>query len=388
MISLFETIKNTMYYKVLSEEFAIIEGNEVMQLNESFQSELLRNLASQIKKAEAKNNANIKRKNEEDKARGYSYVRPYTSFASIFGPLTIPQRFGDEKKGIQGLLWSDIKDEDFKLIKAGDEKSLKKELKEIFVNKGNGDAICCIPGTKDPVMFIKGYGKKDEEKRVFYFNMDQSKWDAGVKEKTVKKYSYQTRPLRLNELLPLLSDVDVYILTITNDMINNYEYLRSLKTDAQAGVVNTDEQSLKALLKKQQARYAALVKKIKAEKLQSDPNVLFDEINKTQQEVVDLMKQIMSNPEYMDKRYDIGNLLNYMSYAYESFYNSSSDKRSSQRRKEAAKERAKNAGKEFDDETYDQYDFDKLHSDEYIRDAKNYIQKVKKAIEEIKNDMK
>ena len=30
MISLFETIKNTMYYKVLSEEFAIIEGNEVM----------------------------------------------------------------------------------------------------------------------------------------------------------------------------------------------------------------------------------------------------------------------------------------------------------------------------------------------------------------------
>ena len=46
MISLFETIKNTMYYKVLSEEFAIIEGNEVMQLNESFQSELLRNLAS------------------------------------------------------------------------------------------------------------------------------------------------------------------------------------------------------------------------------------------------------------------------------------------------------------------------------------------------------
>ena len=84
MISLFETIKNTMYYKVLSEEFAIIEGNEVMQLNESFQSELLRNLASQIKKAEAKNNANIKRKNEEDKARGYSYVRPYTSFASIF----------------------------------------------------------------------------------------------------------------------------------------------------------------------------------------------------------------------------------------------------------------------------------------------------------------
>lgn len=61
-------------------------------------------------------------------------------------------------------MWSDIKDEDFKLIKAGDEKSLKKELKEIFVNKVNGDAICCIPGTKDPVMFIKGYGKKDEEK--------------------------------------------------------------------------------------------------------------------------------------------------------------------------------------------------------------------------------
>ena len=108
---------------------------------------------------------------------------------------------------------------------------------------------------------------------------------------------------------------------------------------------------------------AALVKKIKAEKLQSDPNVLFDEINKTQQEVVDLMKQIMGNPEYMDQRYDIGNLLNYMSYAYESFYDSALDKHSSQRRKEAAKERAKNAGKEFDDETYDQDDFDKLQYD-------------------------
>ena len=165
-------------------------------------------------------------------------------------------------------------------------------------------------------MFIKGYGK-DDDKRLYYFNMDQTKWDAGVKEKTASKYSYQTRSLKLEEVMPLISECDVYILTITDELIKRYQTLQQTREKEKAGSIEYNENALKELLKKQQARYKTMVAEIKAKKLQKDPNVLFDEIKKANEDVVALYKEVMSKPENLDKYFDMGQLMTYVSYAYD-----------------------------------------------------------------------
>ena len=142
-----------------------------------------------------------------------------------------------------------------------------------------------------------------------------------------------------------------------------------------------DEASMKTLLKNQQARYATMVKKIKAEKLQSDPNVLFDEIKKANDDVVELFKKVMAKPENMDQRFDLSNLMRYVSYAYEQFYKSMGSKRSADR----SVERAKAKGSEHPEE-WGKYD--RASSDSEIRDAKEYLERVKKEIKLIEDNLK
>jgi adenylosuccinate lyase len=153
-------------------------------------------------------------------------------------------------------------------------------------------------------------------------------------------------------------------------------------------MVNLDEASLRNLLKQQQARYKALVKEIKAKKLQADPNVLLDEIKETNDKAVELFRKVISNPENMDQRFNIDDLMRYMSYAYEQFYKSMKSKRDSDKSIERAKQRAKEKGKEFDEEEFRKWNYDQSSSDEYIRDSKEYLQKVKKMIEEIEENIK
>ena len=226
MQQLFEYLVNDICEQNILKEEALIECEEI--LNESFKCELLTNLAAQIKKAEKKNNAkNIERAKQDDEKYPYSdgskHEPKITSFASIFGPLTIRGRY-NVKKGIQGLRWSEFTEDDFTLVKAGNEKELKKALKPIYAKNGKGDAIICEPGTKNPVMFIKGYGK-DDDKQLFFFDFDQSHWNPGVKRKTATKYSYQERDLKLEEVMDLISHLDVYILNITDETIKQYKTL-------------------------------------------------------------------------------------------------------------------------------------------------------------------
>ena len=390
MQQLFEYLVNDICDQNILKEEAVLFIEEEM-VNESFKCELLTNLAQQIATAEKKNNANkIERAKKDDENYPYSDGSKHdpktVSFTSIFGPLTIGGRY-DTKKGVQGLKWSEITEDDFVLVKAGNEKELKKALKPIYAKNGKGDAIICLPGTKTPVMFIKGYGK-DDDKRLYYFNMDQTKWDSGVKEKTASKYSYQTRALRLDEVMPLINDCDVYILNITDDLIKQYQTLSKSRQDAQKGSINYDKKSLSVLLQQQKARYSAMVKEIKAKKLQKDPNVLFDEIKQTNDAVVALYKEVLSKPENIDQYFDLGRLMDYVARAYESFYKSVKSGRDSERRKERAKQRAAAKGEEYNEEDYDKYDWDKGRSDEEIRDAKEYIEKVKKEIENIKKNLK
>ena len=188
--------------------------------------------------------------------------------------------------------------------------------------------------------------------------------------------------------MPLINDCDVYILNITDDLIKQYQTLSKSRQDAQKGSINYDKKSLSVLLQQQKARYSAMVKEIKAKKLQKDPNVLFDEIKQTNEAVVALYKEVLSKPENIDQYFDLGRLMDYVARAYESFYKSAKSGRDSVRRKERAKQRAAERGEEYSEEDYDKYDWDKGRSDEEIRDAKEYIEKVKKEIENIKKNLK
>ena len=382
-------LSNNYCDKQILEETSNLIVEEV--INESFQSSILSGLAKAIKDAESKHAANDKKEMDRYKSgeRSYEPTKTAKSFASIFGPLEETPRYGDKKTGIRGLKWSEIKDEDFQYFEADTEewdKKFVKLLRSVYQKKIMADVICCKPGTKEVVNFIKGYSKTVGNVRVYYF--PTTGWKTGVQEKTAVKYKYDERSLKLDEAIDVVSGLDIYFLEIKDDMIKNYDELHKGRVASRKGMVNLDAASLRNLLKQQQGRYNALVKEIKARKLQADPNVLLDEIKETNDKAVELFRKVISNPENMDQRFDIDDLMRYMSYAYEQFYKSMKSKRDSDKSIERAKQRAKEKGEEFDEKEYNKWNYNKNSSDEYIRDSKEYLQKVKKMIEQIEENIK
>ena len=371
MKNLFEFVANNLYEKEIFVETVNMITDEIV--NESLQSSLLTILAKRIKDAEKEHAEYDKKQAKRYKEEGRSYepTKTASSFASIFGPITETPRWGGQKTGIQGLKWSEIKDDDFKQYK-GDDKEFVKFLKSVYAKKSMADMIVCAPGTKDIVCFIKGYAKTLGDVRVYYFETEG--WKTGVVEKTAKKYKYDVRSLKVNETLELIKDFDVYVIEITESMIKDYDELHKDREDAKKGLIEMDEDSMKALLKQQKARYDAMVKKIKAEKLQSDPNILLDEIKKINDEVFELYKKVMAKPEYIDMRFELSDLMRYVSYAYEQFYKSVKSLRTAKRNEEKY---GKGVGK-----------FDKERSDSYIRDSKEYVEEVRKMIKEIEDQLK
>lgn len=376
MLSLQESLLNTFFNKEVFEEYSILEGQDILSINESFQASILTNLAKRIKDAEKKHRENDKETAQHYKEQGYRSTPSKTekTFATIFGPLTETPKWGDKKTVIRGLKWSEIKDSDFKQYK-GDDKEFIKFLKSVYAKKAIADMIVCAPGTKDILCFIKGYAKTLGDVRVYYFETEG--WKKGVQEKTEKKYKYDVRSLKVNETLELIKDFDVYVLEITESMIKDYKDLHISREEAQKGSIEYDEESMKHLLKQQQSRYNAMVKKIKAEKLHNDSSALFDDIKKTNDDVVALFQKVMSKPEYMDMRFDLSDLMRYVSYAYESFYKSMGSKREAERDVERYGKDYEDAGK-----------WEKSRSDSEIRDAKEYLEEVKKRIKEIEDNLK
>ena len=114
MKNLYESLNNVFYLKKVLEEYTILEGEEALQINESFQSSILKSLAKAIKNAEKNHVENDKKSAQYYKDQGYSGTPTKTakSFASIFGPITINQRYGESKTGLQGLKWDQIKDDE------------------------------------------------------------------------------------------------------------------------------------------------------------------------------------------------------------------------------------------------------------------------------------
>ena len=394
MKQLFEYLVNRQYDALIIKEEANIIAGE--QINEAFKSSIIQKLAQAIYNAEKENNKRKVEKAKEDDERyplygGGKRNPELKNFASIFGPKTEGGRY-NTKKGLQGLKWSEITDDDFKVYEPTDKELIKLIKKSYGKKDGNADFI--VIDNKDNVInFIKAYGKDPKEDGMFYFKAPQitkygSKIPSEVKELTQSYYTYQTRGLKTNEVIDALKalstigGIKVYALEITEDMIKDYKTLHTSREESRKGVINFDKASLDMMLRNQQARYKTMVAEIKAKKLQKDPNVLFDEIKATNDKVVALYKKIMSKPEYLDEYFDLGRIMQYVSGAYESFY------RSMKKTREADKyeKRAIDAG-EAGERAKRYRHYSDEESQVEINNAKEYVEKVNKMIEEIESKL-
>lgn len=398
MKQLFEYLVNYDYDTKIINEVSRLEGYETV-INESFKSSIVQKLAQAIYNAEKDNNKRKVERAKQDDER-YPEYGPHdpklTNFASIFGPKKISKRWGGDEKGIQGLKWSEITDDDFVEYSPTD-KNLIKLIKKSYGKKdGNADFIV-MTAKGNIINFIKAYGKDPKEDGMFYFkNAEMTKYgskiNSEVKELTKPYYSYRTRSLKVSEVIELLKDISeimdikVYALEITDDMIKDYKNLITSRAQAQKGVINYDKASLATLLKEQQARYKTMVAEIKAKKLQKDPNILFSEIKQANDRVVALYKTIMSKPEYLDKQYDLYRLMQYVSYSYESFYKSMKESREGTRAVERAIKNGKSQEEIEDIKRYNKKWNDARAEDE-INDSKEYLDKVNKMCDEIEKDL-
>ena len=394
---------NDYYYDslVINEVCNLIAEDEMV--NESFKSSIVQKLAQAIYNAEkTSNKKKVEQAKKNDEVLGTEYGKhdPHiVSFTSIFGPKTVNGRYGSTK-GIQGLKWSEITDDDF-IEYAPNDKELIKLIKKTY-GKKNANADFIVMKDGEIINFIKAYGADEKSDGMFYFKSDALKkysngseytLPGGVKEVTKPYYSYQHRPLKVAEVVNALKElssiegVKVYALEITDDMIKQYQSLITDRKKSQEGVINYDKKSLDMLRKQQVSRYKVLADEIRANKLQNDPNILFNEIAETNKQVIELYKKVMSSTDNLDKYFDLGRLMDYVSRAYESFYRSMKSERQSERQKEHYKAKAAERGEEFNDEEYDKLDFDKSSAKSEINDAKKYVDNVKKMIKEIEDQL-
>ena len=371
---------------IITEEAALIAED---MINESFKSSIIQTLAQAIYDAEKANNKNkVERAKQDDERYPYSDGSKHdprlTNFASIFGPKTEGGRY-NVKKGLQGLKWSEITDDDFKEY-APDDKELVKLIKSTYGKKDNNADFIVMSKDNKVLNFIKAYGTDPKGDGVFYFKTDGT-WGNGVKEITKEYYKYQSRSLKINEIIDMLKGlaqiegVKVMALEITPEMIKDYKTLQATREEEKKGMINYDTKSLKDLLTKQQARYKTLVAEIKAKKLQKDPNLLFDDIKKANDEVVSLYKQVVSSPENITQNFDMGRLMTYVSYAYESLYKSLQASNSADRAVKRAKEKGAKDAEEWGS-------WDRSRAQSEINDSKEYLDRVNKMIEEIKKNLK
>lgn len=385
MINLSEYLIDVEYNRLVNEEYFNLTSNDI--INESFQASILTALAKRIKDAEKEHADRDKQEEQRYKegSRSYAPTKSAKSFASIFGPITEIPRYGDKKTGIRGLKWSEIKDDDFQYFKADSDewnKKFIKLLRSVYNKKIMADIICCKPGTKEVVNFIKGYVKTLGEVRVYYFPV--TGWKKGVQEKTATKYKYGERSLKFDETIDTISGLDIYFLEIKDDMVKTYDELHQDREESRKGSIELDDASMNALLKKQQSRYKVMVQEIKAKKLQKNPNDLFDEIKQANDDVVALFKKVMDNPKYMDMRFDLSDLMRYVSYAYEQFYKSMKSTAEANKYEKRYIERHKNDNTSIPDFASS---YERQQAQEYIRDAKDYLTKVKKVIKEIEDQL-
>jgi len=382
---------------VINEMINIIVSDEIV--NESFKSTLVQKLAQKIYDIEKDNNIKkIERAKDQDERYPYSDGSKHdpnlTNFASIFGPKVKSLRYGPDKKGIQGLKWSEITDNDFKEYVPND-KALIKLIKKTY-GKADANANYIITDPDGNIInFIKAYGEDAKSDGMYYFKSERmAKYGDGTKYKINSElkeylkdyYSYKTRPLKAGEVIDMLNElaevpgIKVYALEITNDMIKDYKDLIDTRTESQKGVINYDKKSLDNLLKLQRSRYKVLADAMRAKKLQDNSKDFFEEIKKTNEEVIKLYEKIMSKPEYLDIYFDMGELMSYVSSSYKSFYQSVKSKYQADKDEKTAKDH-----KADNPKIYRKYNDERAQ--EAINDAQEYVNKVKKMMSKIEEEL-
>lgn len=285
-------------------------------------------------------------------------------------------------KKIQVIKWSEITDSDFMLYEAGD-KSIEKKIKELYSGKASALVICCEPETDEIKYVIKAYGsisKSTDKKPIFYtIGGNDKPGRDGIRRQTKAKYSYQFRDLNVKEIMEYISDMDCHVLPLTDKLVSQMDLLQAKRKDAKTGVINTDDASLKQMAKEQQARYKTLAKQMKASRLANSADSIFDEITKINDEAISLYKEVISKPENMDMRFDMGDLMRYVSYAYEQLYKALDKKRW-----------VKSYTERHPDDDYKPTT--NRHEQEeigyYVKQAQQYIKEVKERIEKIKSLIK
>ena len=375
MKSLLESLIVNQFNAKVTENLCQIISEE--NINESFQSSLLIELAKKISEIEKESN---ERKIDQAKHQDETYETKYgkhdpqvVNFKSIFGPIT-QTNYGKSNK-LQGLKWSEIKDSDFVKYTDTKDKAFLKFTKDVYNHKESALFICCEPGTKNIVYFIKAYGKELKSDIIFYQFTPTESWMTrkGLYEKTAKKGKFGSRPMKMVEMLPLIEGLDIYVLHVTDSLKTEYKLLTNDRKEAQKGVINYDKKSLEKLLYNQQARYKELVKQMKAMNLKGNIEKYFDEIVQTNNEIIDLYKKITSNPKYMDLDFELGNLMNNMAYVYQEYY-------SSIRYTHLADKEAK-ADPQYRGTYY------REESDEKINRSKSYLKDIQEKIDYIKSKL-
>ena len=291
------TLKEHLINKEHNNVKQIIESNIIAEnmICEAFKSTLLGKLANLMYDVEKNAGRSTKR-----------------TFLSIFGPRREHTRYGEGKQ-INGVRWSEITDDQIQKVE-GDDKAVVKLIKQVYTSKKRGDFILCEPGTQDIKYFIKCFGYNDKNTKRTVYSIDQNK---GVNAESKQAYRWSSRDYNIQEVLDLIADYDVYFIEITDDMIKDYGDLTLDRKNAKKNVINYDEESMKELIKKNRMRLKSLAKELKAKKLSTQSENLFDEITKLNEEIVSIYREVIANPNLIDKVYDVSRLIGYMPNIYD-----------------------------------------------------------------------
>lgn len=385
-------------------------------INESFKLPILSKLAAKIKEyqqyereKDVKETDRINAENEKrkkDAAEQYDkkhegninarerskYLDSYTyygehkptakTFKSMFGPIVQRSRYGNSETKVCGCKWDKLTDENVTYFEGGYEGTLHKLIKKLYAGKVYGMMIVCDPDTDDILYVVRGYNQKNVKTGKPYkpitWQFTERTYSGNTKRKVIdKKEVYKQRrwgdDLKVDEMIELINDYSVYFIEIPNELITEYDVLVDDRKKAQSGILNYDDKTLDNLAKNQRAHYRALAKELRAQRLESNPMFMFDEITGIQNKINELYKKVTSKPEYLEQCYDIGDLMSYVGRAFDYFFRYLKENQAHDRRKKEAEKE----GKEYNGSWY------KESAANALEDCKESIERIKKDMENI-----
>lgn len=372
---------------IILTEAAVIIGEEM--INEAFKAKILGKLASTIKEYEKEHKAEDIRKQKEYDEKGYGKITPSEkSFASLFGPIVQTSRYGSSKKKVRGCQWDKITDDNVTYYEGGYDNALHKKIKQLYAGKIRGLIVVCDPDTHDIVYAVRGYSSNDSktgkpykpstfEFKAWTNSSGDSHKRVANKTAPLRKGGWQEGDLKVDALIELINDYEIYFVEIPNEFITDYDVLVKDREEAQKGVINYDDASLKELAKRQRLHYQVLAKELRAKRLQDNPKYMFNEITKIHNEALKLSEQIIDNTDHIDEGYNIGNVMNYITSAFEDYFKYLKSMKDAEKSVQLGRER----GDENPERRGEYYRSDAASR---LEDCKERLNKAKKYLDEIK----